>query len=116
MAFRLDLIIEQGATFTCDLLAVDAAGDPINLTGYTARMSIKRGAGESETLLSLTTTNGRIIITALTGSVLMYLTDAETAALTTWTRGVYDLELVSGSGTVTRFAEGAVSVSPNVTV
>ena len=116
MSAHIDLEIEQGATFTADLSAADAAGDPIDLTGYTARMSIKRDARESTALLELTTANGRILITAATGLVQLVLTAAETAAISTWTRGVYDLELVSAGGDVTRLAEGAVSVSANVTV
>lgn len=115
MSAHIDLVIEQGATFTADLSAADAAGDPIDLTGYTARMSIKRDARESTALLELTTANGRIIITAASGLVQLVLTAAETAAIT-WTRAVYDLELVSAGGDVTRLVEGAVSVSANVTV
>jgi len=114
MAAYLDLKIEAGSTFTCELLAVDSAGAAIDLTGYTARMMIKRSAAEADALFELTTENGRIIITAATGSVMLYLTAAETAALT-WTRGVYDLELVQGS-IVTRLIDGVVTVLPNVTV
>ena len=115
MSAHIDLEIEQGATFTADLSAADAAGDPIDLTGYTARMSIKRDARESTTLLELTTANGRILITAATGLVQLVLTPTETAAIT-WTRAVYDLELVSAGGDVARLADGAVSVAANVTV
>lgn len=113
MSAYLDLKIEAGSTFTCELLAADGTGDAIDLTGYTARMMIKRSAAD-EALLELTTENGRIIITESTGSVMLYLTATETAALD-WTRGVYDLELVQGS-IVTRLIEGAVTVLPNVTV
>lgn len=115
MAAYIDLTIEQGATFTLELLCEDANGDAIDLTGYSAAMDIKRSAAETSALLQLTTDNGRIIITAATGSVLLYLTATETAALD-WSRGVYDLELTSAGGDVTRLAEGAVVVSANVTV
>lgn len=115
MAAHLDIPIEQGATFTLDLYATDSAGAVRDLTGYTARASIKRDAREAAALLELTTANSRIVITALTGLVTLTLTAAETAAITAWTRGVYDLELVSPAGWVTRLCEGAVIVAANVT-
>lgn len=115
MAAYLDIPIEQGATFTLDLSVTDDAGDPIDLTGYTARMSVKRDARETAALLELTTANVRIVITAASGLVTLILTAAETAAITTWTRGVYDLELISAGGTVTRLCEGAVIILAEVT-
>lgn len=115
MSAYLDIPIEQGATWTLDISVSDENGDAIDLTGYTARMSIKRDSRETAALLELTTANGRIIITADSGLVTLALTAAETAAITTWTRGVYDLELISPAGWVTRLCEGAVLVTANVT-
>lgn len=115
MAAYLDIPIEQGATWTLDISVTDDNGDAIDLTGYTARMSIRRDADDSTALIELTTANGRISIAALTGIVTLVLTAAETAAITTWTRGVYDLELVSAIGTVTRLIQGAVTVLAEVT-
>lgn len=115
MAAQLDLEIEAGATFTLDLDVATEAGAVIDLTGYTARMMIKRSTAETAALLELTTANGRIAITTATGLVTLVLTAIETAELTTWTRGVYDLELVSAGGVVTRLAEGAVTILAEVT-
>lgn len=114
MAVELNLEIEQGATFTLDLSVVDGAGDARDLTGYTARMSIKRNVADVAALLELTTDNGRIVITAASGLVQLVLAAAETAALT-FTRGMYDLELVSAGGDVIRLCQGAVCVAANVT-
>ncbi len=115
MAAYLDIPIEQGATFTLDISVTDENGDAIDLTGYTARMTIKRDSREAAALLELTTANSRIVITAASGLVTLVLTAAETAAISTWQRGVYDLELVSGGGTVTRLCEGAVTLLAEVT-
>ena len=115
MAIRVDLTIEQGATFTDESLLVDADGEVIDLTGYTARMDIKADIADTDPVISLTTDNGRIIITPSAGSVLLYLDPAETAAISI-ERGVYDLEVVSAGGDVTRLMQGAVVVDLNVTV
>lgn len=112
MSAIFDVTIEQGATWTRTLTITDD-GTPRNLTGYTARMQIRRAAADASVLLELTTVNGRITITALTGTLILSLSATETAALS-WTRGVYDLEIVAGSA-VERLLEGAVTVSPEVT-
>lgn len=87
---------------------------PINLTGYTARMQI-RSSVESETVLvNLTTENGGITLGGTGGTVQLLITAVATAAIT-WTSGVYDLELVSGSGIVTRLVSGRINVTQEVT-
>ncbi|MFP4036996.1 MAG: hypothetical protein ACLFUE_05700 [Desulfobacteraceae bacterium] len=60
------------------------------------------------------TTDDDIIITAPQGEVYLEI-PAETTAGWTWTRAVYDLEIVSPSGKVSRIAEGNVKIYPEVT-
>lgn len=112
-AGKLDLTIEQGATFRHVLYWTDAADQPINLTGYTARMHIRDTVSSTTPLLQLTTENGRITIVGAEGKVTLFVTAADTAALT-WITGVYDLELVNGSE-VTRLVQGKIRVSKEVT-
>lgn len=109
------MAIESGATFTDESLLVDTDGEPIDLTGYTARMAIKETIDADEVALLLTTENSRIIITPATGSVLLYLSDAETAAFNI-DRGVYDVELIQPGGEVMRLMQGDVTIDQNVTV
>jgi hypothetical protein len=86
---------------------------PVDLTGYSARMSVKDKVGGT-VLLSLTTVDGRITIDDLTKSITLTISAVDTAALT-WKKGVYDLELVSPGGIVTALLAGAVTVSKEVT-
>lgn len=86
---------------------------PVNLAGYTARMSIKDKVGGTE-LLRLDTVNGRIILDNITKTISLLL-DATAAAAITFTRGVYDIEMVSSTGVVDLLASGAVDVSTEVT-
>lgn len=106
--------IEQGVTTAKSFVWKDSNGDVIDLTGYTARMQIREAFTSSSTILSATNQNGQLVITANQGKVTLTLTATETAALT-FTTGVYDLELVSASGTVTRLVEGTVTLSKEVT-
>jgi len=67
----------------------------------------------SSATIELTTANGRISLTNA-GVITLSLTATETAALAAG-RYVYDLEMVSSGGVVTRLLEGVVTVSPEVT-
>lgn len=114
-ASNYKLSIEQGATF--EFLCTFKAGTPavpVDLTGYTARMHVRKKVGAAEALLQLTTENGRIELGGTAGTIRLKLTAVETAALD-WTVGVYDLELVAPAGTVRRLLKGTVVVSPEVT-
>jgi hypothetical protein len=93
----------------------------VNLTGYKARMQIRTELADDDVLLSLTTENSGISITAATGIVDLLISAADTAALDTdfdvaqWT---YDLEIYNDTVSpvyVERIAEGAVVVFPEVT-
>ena len=113
-AAAYDFVIEQGATLSKTFVWKDSTGTIINLSGYTARMQIRQTVSASTILLDLSTLNGRIIITALTGQIRLLVAAADTGAIT-WQRGKYDLELVSSTGVVTRLLYGEVEVSKEVT-
>lgn len=87
---------------------------PQDLTGFTARMQIRRAESATEALFTLTTENGRIALTPAEGRVVLTATATETAALT-FTSAVYDLELVSSGGFVTRLLEGNVVLDKETT-
>jgi hypothetical protein len=113
-AGKLDLFVEQGATFTYTLTLTDDVGAPVNLTGYTARMQMRRAVQATPALISLTTENGRITITPLTGVITLTIEAAATASLNFQT-AVYDLEIQSAGGIVTRVLQGNVALSKEVT-
>lgn len=113
-AAAYDFVIEQGATLDKTFVWKDSTGTVIPLPDYTARMQIRQTAKSSDVLLELSTLNGRIIITALSGSIRLLVPASITSAIT-WQRGKYDLELVSSTGVVTRLLYGDVEVSTEVT-
>ena len=86
---------------------------PVDLTGYTARMSIKDKIGGA-VLHSLTTENGGITIDPAAKTILLSI-PATTTEDFTWSRGVYDLEMVSSAGKVTRIISGRIALSREVT-
>ena len=112
---KLKLKIIQGATFRKPLvwLAPDKT-TPIDLTGCTARMQVRSEVESPAVLLELTTENGGIAIDGPAGKLTLRISPTATAAIA-WESGVWDLEVVHPSGDVTRLAQGAISVSPEVT-
>lgn len=109
----LDLCIPAGATFT-RVIRWKADGANVSLVGFTARMQIRPTAASATTTLSLTTENGRIALGGSAGTITLNISSTDSAALTAG-RYVYDLELVSAGGIVTRLLQGVVTVSANVT-
>jgi len=113
-AGEYDFTLEQGATFSKVLTWKDENGDPINLTGYTARMQLRRYPGDSELVAELTTENGGIALGGAAGTITLTIAATETEEIDT-AEGKYDLELISGA-TVTRLLQGAWTLSKEVTV
>ena len=112
-ATTYDITIEQGATFS-QLVTYKESGVAVNLTGYTARMQVRSTLESATTVVELTTANSRITLGGAAGTISLTISATDTAALTAG-RGVYDLELVSGSGIVTRLLQGVATISRNVT-
>ena len=86
---------------------------PMDLTGYTARLAVKDKIGGT-VLLSLTTENNGIVIDNAKKTITLTVEATATDDFT-WTRGVYDLELISPAGVVTALITGRVSVTKEVT-
>lgn len=112
-AGKYDLTIERGATLSLVVTYNDSSGDPNDLTSYTARLQIRRKVSDSNFLLELSTENGGIILGGALGTITLNASAATTAELSG--SGVYDLEIISSGGVVTRVIEGAVYFKDNVT-
>lgn len=109
-----DLTIYQGATLGLVLTWKDENETPIDLTGYTARLQARESVDASTSFISLTTENSGIALGGNAGTITLNMSATDTAALTE-TSGMYDLELVSGGGQVTRLLQGALLVNKEVT-
>lgn len=118
MSFSLDgntIGIEQGSTLSLSINYKDSNGDTIDLSsGYTARMQGRTGAAADSTLFSLTDSSG-ITLAATNPNILVTLSATSTAALPAPLLGVYDLEIESSSGVVTKVLKGRLRVDSEVT-
>lgn len=112
MAETHDITIEQGATFDLVVEWQDPDGDPIDLTGYSAAMQVRRTFSDVA-LISLSSGSG-ITIDAVNGKLTITVSRTVTASLPAPIRGVYDIEVSTG-GITYRLVEGSVMITPEVT-
>ena len=97
---------------------------PVDLNGFTARMSIKDKIGGTElfrldttataAVLPYTHAQPRIAIDNANKTITLTI-HAEDTAVMPFTKGVYDLEMVSSTGVVDLLLSGNITVSSEVT-
>lgn len=119
-----NFFLEQGSTFSRSIyieqpdLIADPTGatfEPYSIVGYTARMQVRRTIDATSFLLNLTTENGCLTVglTPDGNDINIDISSSVTASVST--SGVYDLEIESPSGTVSRVLQGNFTVSQEVT-
>lgn len=130
-AGKYNFTIEQGATVDFAVNYKDSDSNPVDLSGYQARMQLRPEKGSSTTYLTLSSSldntytglnlsgsGGSNASTPLSsGSIGVYIS-AVTSSLLNFETAFYDLELATGSGntvTVTRILEGTVTLNREVT-
>lgn len=117
-AYRFDLCIKQWATYLQAFTwlspqAVVNGGQqvlPVDLTGYTPTLQILPYPLATTILYDA---SSNITLGGTTGIITINIPASITAGFTWWS-GVYDLLLTGIDGTVTRFTQGDVTVSPGV--
>lgn len=110
------IVIEQGTDGGVRWLVNDAATHtPYDFTGWTVRSQVRRDGPPPfvSVLHEWSTVIGNATVDA-TGYVALFWTSTETAAWT-WTGGLYDIELTSPAGKVSRLDSGRVTVKPEIT-
>jgi len=129
-AGKYSFTIEQGSTVDFRIEYKDSNSNPIDLTDYQARMQI-RSTKESTSLicnlsssldvdgtgLIMTPASASLTLPKTSGSIGIYIS-AASSSLFSFSEAVYDLEIVSGSGSgqaVTRVLEGKIKLSKEVT-
>jgi hypothetical protein len=119
-----NILIEQGTTFyrLIDVMEPDVLDptifEPFDLTGYTARMQIRRDIDSETPMLSLTSPtvsgNGITVQDGANNALSINITNTVTSSLTS--SGVYDLEIIKTStGFVSRLLQGTITLSREVT-
>lgn len=106
MAVKVNLVMNQGESFTNQVLLQDEFGNNYDVSGYTASAEMRKYYGSGNNVaFSTSISNGQCTI---------YMTAAQTANIGDG-RWVYDVDIISASNTVTRIVEGIITVKPAAT-
>ena len=107
MATKVNLVIDQGSTFTTSITFNDDTGNAINFSSYTGQAQMRKHFSSSNsTSFSVSLTSNGVVTLSLTAN--------QTGNLVAG-RYVYDLEVTDNSNQISRLIEGIVTVTPNVT-
>jgi hypothetical protein len=108
MAIKANLVVDQGTSFSATIDLTDASGVVFNLTGYTVAAQMRKNYASS-TAVNFTSSH-----TGVNGKINLTLLPNTTNALSPG-RYLYDVEITSSGGAVTRVVEGIVTVTPGIT-
>jgi hypothetical protein len=108
-----NFVIREGQTFRRTLVWKDSSGKPMNLTGCVVLVQF-RDKPDGVLLQELNVGNGALTVTPLKGSVAMYLSDEETAALT-YAKASWDMRVTFTNGESYYPIGGKVQVTRSVT-
>jgi hypothetical protein len=125
MATTHDIVIDRGATFLLDMALQASDGSPVNLTGTSLWMEVRRLPGAPQVNLRASTSpdpgEGSITYDGPAGLISIQISHALTLALPDNFTGVYDIlveypGINPGEEVYERILQGRVNVSPRVTV
>lgn len=108
-----NITCEQGSTFTRTFTIQQADGTIYDLSGFSARMQIRRDYDATAVIFSASTGNGHITIDVPFGEITVDISAAETATITR--DGVYDLEIYDADGIVYKVVKGKFVLAKEVT-
>ena len=109
-----DILVDQGATLNRALFIKTSAKRAIDLEGYIGRMHIRDYKDSSVVIQTLTSETEEILISPSDGRVDIFLPPNKTADLLAKSY-VYDLELESEDGEVTKILSGKLTVRSEIT-
>lgn len=107
MAQKVNIVLDQGTTFSTTYEFTDDNGDPIDFSTYT-------GAAQMRKSYATSTPHSFTVGLGTNGIVSLTMNSATTSAITAG-RYVYDLEVTDQAGITSRLVEGIVTVTPQVT-
>jgi hypothetical protein len=127
-AGRYSFVIEQGSTIDFEIAYKDSNGNPVDLTGYQARMQLRPAPNSNTLYLTLSSSrdacgtglnmSGSSGLNPPTSGTIGIFISAVSSSQLDFGEAYYDLEISSfnnGCPLVTRILEGKVQLSKEIT-
>lgn len=107
--------LPQGSDF--DIKIDYQFGDPpvtLDLTGYSGKLQVRRNY-DAPVLLELLSGAGEIVFAATAPNITISFSNAKTETMTIYEDMIYDFEITSPAGLITRVIKGSFSLDRQVT-
>jgi hypothetical protein len=115
MAGQKNWEVDQNATFSFIVEYKDPEGDPIDLTGASAKMQVRDTKGGTKLAFTLTSPSGGITINPLSGQLTIKMTPTQTNKLF-FPKSSYDIMLTDSNSNKVKILEGFMTLSRSVTI
>src|ERR1044072_5018457 len=118
MATRYNIEMDQGSEWRVVINWQNEDETPIDLTGWTGALQVRRTADAEEVLLSLTDGDGIEITDPTDGEITVVISSEKSSAMPARTSDknwVYDLEVTPLGGGTVRLLDGKFLISHEVT-
>lgn len=109
MAIKANLVIDQGTDFSALIDVLDTDDSAYDLTGFTATSQMRKNYASASPAATFTASHNGAL-----GQITLTLANSITSDLDPG-RYLYDVEIESAGGTITRVVEGIVTVTPGIT-
>lgn len=108
---RYNFTVQQGSTWrnVFTFYQTDISGAVVNLTNYTAALTVKDKPSDSTSLVSLTSDNGGVVLGGTAGTITVLQTATQTNAYA-WANGEYTLTLTAPGGDTNTLLFGTVTI------
>lgn len=114
MTAQYSFTLNQGTDLSVPFVLKNKDQTPVDLSGSKIAMQLRKFTSDSEAIDTLTTANDRIKIEPEKGRFVCIFPHENTEKYPVIDL-VYDIELVSSGGLITRIVEGSITVIPEVT-
>lgn len=116
MNIKLPLQIFQGADFVRNFYYQNAASEPINITGYTARMEARQTTEAGAPVVFDISTSDFITVIGVQGLISILIPASATVDYDLLVDGVWDLFIYGPSNVpTTRLVGGVINITESVT-
>jgi hypothetical protein len=113
--------VDQGTSYSYVLTLTNSNNAIYDLTGYDARLQVRRNYGDTTVLINATLQNSKLSVNAAAGKVTFTLAPSDTSGIRFDLKDddtlecVYDLEIISPTGNVYKPAKGTFTIRREVT-
>lgn len=114
MAGQKNWEVDVNTTYSFSVAYKDPNGDPIDITGSTAKMQVRNAQGD-KLAFTLTSPSGGITIDGPNGLITVKMTPTQTSKLF-YPKSVYDLMLTDSQANKIKLVGGYLTASRSVTI